>query len=225
MSDQAHNSDQIRQRVRAQGWDVVSVPAQAGIPPHSYTAGLALGGLHEFIVFGFSPELARPVLSDLAQRLRDGERFPTNVGLEDVPPACPPDRWSRRGRADQLPRRRSRCVRHATGVRWALPVMNATSSRGRTATTKRFAGARSSSIRLHDPDGATERDDGRVNRDLQPHTLAIRQVGGVENAYKRVGASPANRMICKSFPDGRDSCSTAVVQPQDVMQTSTPRDL
>ncbi len=89
MSDTGRNIEQIRQRVRAQGWDVVSVPAQAGIPPHSYTAGLALGGLHEFIVFGFSPELARPVLSDLAQRERDGERFPTNVGLEDVLPGMP----------------------------------------------------------------------------------------------------------------------------------------
>ena len=89
MNETRRTTEQIRQRVRAQGWDVVSVPAQAGIPPHSYTAGLALGGLHEFIVFGFSPELARPVLSDLAQRLRDGERFPTNVGLEDVLPGMP----------------------------------------------------------------------------------------------------------------------------------------
>jgi len=46
-------------------------------------------GLHEFIVFGFSPELARPVLGDLAQRARDGERFPTSVGLEDVLPGMP----------------------------------------------------------------------------------------------------------------------------------------
>ena len=89
MSETSRITEQIRQRVREQGWDVVSVPAQAGIPPHSYTAGLALGGLHEFIVFGFSPELARPVLSDLAQRARDGERFPTNTGLEDVLPGMP----------------------------------------------------------------------------------------------------------------------------------------
>jgi len=89
MSETRRTTEQIRQRVHAQGWDVVSVPAQAGIPPHSYTAGLALGGLHEFIVFGFTPELARPVLSDLAQRVRDGERFPTNVGLEDVLPGMP----------------------------------------------------------------------------------------------------------------------------------------
>ena len=89
MSETSRITEEIRQRVREQGWDVVSVAAQAGIPPHSYTAGLALGGLHEFIVFGFSPELARPVLSDLAQRARDGERFPTNVGLEDVLPGMP----------------------------------------------------------------------------------------------------------------------------------------
>ena len=89
MSESPPTSDEIRQRVRERGWDVISVPAQAGTPPHSYTAGLALGGLHEFIVFGFSPELARPVLSDLAQRARDGERFPTNTGLEDVLPGMP----------------------------------------------------------------------------------------------------------------------------------------
>jgi len=89
MSEIRLTPEQIRQRVREQGWDVVSVPAQAGIPPHSYTVGLARRGLHEFIVFGFSPELARPVLSDLAQRARDGERFPTNVGLEDVLPGMP----------------------------------------------------------------------------------------------------------------------------------------
>ena len=89
MSETSRITEEIRQRVREQGWDVVSVAAQAGIPPHSYTAGLALGGLHEFIVFGFSPELARPVLSDLAQRARDGERFPTNTGLEDVLPGMP----------------------------------------------------------------------------------------------------------------------------------------
>ena len=89
MSEIRPTPEQIRQRVRDRGWDVVSVPAQAGIPPHSYTAGLALEGLPEFIVFGFSPELARPVLGDLAQRARDGERFPTNVGLEDVLPGMP----------------------------------------------------------------------------------------------------------------------------------------
>jgi hypothetical protein len=31
-------------------------------------------------------------------------------------------------------------------------------------------------------------------------------------------------MICKLFPVRRDSCSAVVVQPQDVMQTSTPQD-
>ena len=89
MSETRPTPEQIRQRVHAQGWDVVSVPAQAGTPPQSYTVGLARRGLHEFIVFGFSPELARPVLGDLAQRARDGERFPTNVGLEDVLPGMP----------------------------------------------------------------------------------------------------------------------------------------
>jgi hypothetical protein len=29
------------------------------------------------------------VLGDLAQRVRDGERYPTNTGLEDVPPGMP----------------------------------------------------------------------------------------------------------------------------------------
>jgi hypothetical protein len=42
--------------------------------------------LHEFIVFGFPPKLARRSLSDRAQRARDIERFPTYVGLEVVLP-------------------------------------------------------------------------------------------------------------------------------------------
>jgi hypothetical protein len=89
MSDQQRQLEQIRQRVREQGWDVVSVPARVDTPQHSYTVGLARRGMHEFIVFGFSPDLARPVLSDLAQRVLDGERLAVNAGLWDVLPGMP----------------------------------------------------------------------------------------------------------------------------------------
>jgi hypothetical protein len=45
--------------------------------------------MHEFIVFGCSPDLARPVLSDLAQRVLDGERLAVNAGLRDALPGMP----------------------------------------------------------------------------------------------------------------------------------------
>ena len=89
MSDQQDGLEEVRRRVREQGWDVVSVPARDGIPRYSYTVGLSRRGLSEFIVFGFSPDLARPALGDLAQRARDGERFPSGVGLEDILPGMP----------------------------------------------------------------------------------------------------------------------------------------
>jgi len=89
MNDQGYDVEGLRQRVREQGWDVVSVAVKGGVPRHSYTIGLARRGLPEFIVFGFSADLARPVLSDLAQRVLDGERFPTQVGLADVLPGMP----------------------------------------------------------------------------------------------------------------------------------------
>ena len=89
MSDQQRQVEQIRQRVREQGWDVVSVPACVDTPQHSYTVGLARRGMHEFVVFGFSPELARPVLGDLAQRVLDGERLAVNAALWDVLPGMP----------------------------------------------------------------------------------------------------------------------------------------
>lgn len=81
--------EQVRRRVRARGWDVVSVPAAADVPQHSYTAGLTRRGLCDFILFGFSPDVARPVLADLAQRSLGGERFPANTGLADLLPGMP----------------------------------------------------------------------------------------------------------------------------------------
>jgi hypothetical protein len=79
----------IDDQPRKHRWEVVCVPARVDVPEYSYTAGLARRGLHEFIVFGFSPSLARPVLDDLAQRVLDGERLHANVVLEDVLPGMP----------------------------------------------------------------------------------------------------------------------------------------
>ena len=81
-------TEQVQAQAR-RAWDVVSVPGGDDGPPYSYTAGLARRGLHELVVFGFSADLARPVLDDLAQRLLDGERFATNVALDDVLPGMP----------------------------------------------------------------------------------------------------------------------------------------
>jgi hypothetical protein len=68
---------------------VVSVPARVDTPQRTYTVGRARCGVHEFIVFGFFPGRARPVLSDLTQRVLDGERLAINAGLWDVLPGMP----------------------------------------------------------------------------------------------------------------------------------------
>jgi hypothetical protein len=81
--------DETRAGERRRGWDVVTVAERDGVPAHSYTTGLARRGLPEFILFGFSPGLAGPVLADLAQRALDGERFGANLPVEDALPGMP----------------------------------------------------------------------------------------------------------------------------------------
>ena len=169
--------------------------------------------MHEFIVFGFPPELARRVLSDRAQRARDIERFPANVGLEVVLPGMLAVLLViLRVEAITILQplvtaRRRTCVR----CRSSGP-MGATSSRGRTATTKRFARARSSSICSHEPEGAAERLEVAWIADLRAVTVAHPAGRRCRERLQGSRTSRANRMICKSFPDGRESCFVAHAQ-------------
>ena len=82
-------SDEVLGEVRTRGFAVVSVPGTAQVPQHSHTVGLSLRDRPDFILFGFSPDVARPVLADLVLRMLDGERFEPNTDVEDLIPGMP----------------------------------------------------------------------------------------------------------------------------------------
>lgn len=82
--------DRCRRLVAETGWMIQGVTpvARPGVPQHRsfwyYTVGLTPLGHPEFTLSGVNPDIAEPLLNDLAIRVRDGEHYCNGEQLEDV---------------------------------------------------------------------------------------------------------------------------------------------
>lgn len=72
------------------GWMIqgVSPVTRPGVPEHRsfwyYTVGLTPLGHPEFTLSGVTPDVAKPLLNQLASRVRDGEHFSNGEQLDDI---------------------------------------------------------------------------------------------------------------------------------------------
>jgi hypothetical protein len=76
--------DRLESLIARHGVAIVSVGAARDAPAFSYTVGLSDDGLPELLVTGLPPEVAQPVLNDLAVRLRRDGALPVSEPLADV---------------------------------------------------------------------------------------------------------------------------------------------
>jgi hypothetical protein len=71
--------------VRKFGWHVVIIREQEGTPGWAFTVGMAKTfGAPEFIVVGLKQRVAHAVLNEIAERIRQGQKFETGVIVEGL---------------------------------------------------------------------------------------------------------------------------------------------